>query len=350
MKQQTNTLNQKASSDKSLLMNTTLIDDLISENTSALSPATLEKNNTASLELRAEKELDFNNFTKVIAIDIWGQPATLMLSQWPIPHAIAKYLPESELISIPKELALITISTAYDSLLTELSNILSTEIIIRQYTPYDKSLFESNKSLYHENSIPFSIELEGGLAIEACLLVDKTTIKHFSPFINDIANSSNISFHNVVAPLYLEYGNSLFTHAEIISIEVGDIVLMDNTIDPNRNQLHLRFSSNKTFLSEKQENRTSYNILEELQSEKPTSSDQQEESLLLTFDLDKTVVSLGQMEQIGIGYTLSIDSDFGNLITVRINNQAIGKGNLVDVNNKVGIRITHLNQQKIGLL
>lgn len=346
MNQESNTKNQNESLDKNISMDTTLIDDLISENTSALSPATLEKNNTASLQLRAERELNFNNYTKVIGIEIWGKPATLMLSQWPIPHAIAKYLPESELINLPKELALITISTAYDGLLKDLSDILSTEISILKYTPCNKKLFESNPELYHENSIPFSIELDGGIAIEACLLVDETTIKHFSPFITDIANSPNISFHNVVAPLYLEYGSSLLTPSELSSIEVGDILLMDNSIDPNRNQLHLRFSSNKIFLSEKQEGSTSYNILEELFIENTSPAEEQEKSLLLSFDLGKTVVSLGQLEQIGIGYSLALESDFSNLITIRINNQAIGKGNLIDISNRVGIRITHLTQNK----
>jgi hypothetical protein len=82
------------------IMDTSLFESIISENTSALTSTSIENNNSSSLQLRSERELDFDIFSKVIGLEVWGEPATLLLSHWPIPNAIEKFLPEKELLTI----------------------------------------------------------------------------------------------------------------------------------------------------------------------------------------------------------------------------------------------------------
>lgn len=334
--------NQSNDTQKSV-MDTSLFESLMAKNTTVLSPSTLEKNNSSSLQLRANKELNFDIFTKIIGLEIWGSPVTLLLSQWPMPSSIEKYLPENQLLSIPKELALITLSTAYDDLLTELSNILSTDINICQYLPFNDNVFAQEKELYHNNSLPFTITLDDGLIVEACLLVDERTMEQLSAYISQVSNSKIISLHQVISPFYLEYGHSFLTLAEIDSIEAGDILMMDVSIDASHNQLRLRFSSNQTFMAEKQVDSSAYQIIEVL-SDTNSISDVTDATaqVKLSFDLDKTTITLDEMEKIGLGYTLDLMPDYNKGLKIRYNNQKVGKGELVKIGERVGVRITQL--------
>jgi flagellar motor switch/type III secretory pathway protein FliN len=324
------------------IMDTSLFESIISENTSALTSTSIENNNSSSLQLRSERELNFDIFSKVIGLEIWGESATLLLSHWPIPNAIEKFLPEKELLTIPKELALITLSTVYDDVLTELSQILSTDINLNLYLLYNDKVFNDNKELYHKNSIPFTITLEDAVVVEACLLVDEKTMGKFSPFIGQISASKVISLHQVIAPLYLEYGRSYLTLSEMKSIETGDILMMDHYIETNT--IRLRFSTNRTFLAKKQADISSYEIIEVFpngdNAMKLGSSDSSQ--LQLSFDCGKTIISLDEIEKIGLGYSLDIPENLNQGILIRFNNQEVGEGDVVKIGKRVGLRITRL--------
>ncbi len=343
MNQPTSTENSAQSPHKQKeVMDTSLFESLIAKNTSALTPTSIESNNSSSLQLRSERELNFDIFSKVIGLEVWGEPATLLLSNWPMPNTIEQFLPEKELLTIPKELAVITLSTVYDEVLAELSQILSTDISLNQYLLYNDKIFYDNKELYHKNSIPFTITLEDGIILEACLLVDEKTIEKFSPFIGQISGSKVISLHQVISPLYLEYGRSYLTLSELKSIETGDVLMMDHCI--NASQVRLRFSSNQTFLAEKQADIGSYQIIEVLtkNDNMVEHSSSENSQLQLSFDLGKTTISLDEIEKLGLGYMLNLPENFNQGIVIRFNNHDVGEGEVVNIGKRVGLRITRL--------
>jgi len=328
-------------------INTSKIDRLISEYSAALSSDSIEKNNTASLEVRAEKELDFDHFTKILGVEIWGEAMTLLLSKWPLLNALEYYLPANELSEIPKELALITLSTVYADIIQELSAALDTEISLTNFFPFDKNtVFDKQAEFYHGNTVPFSIKLEGDSEVDACLLLSNDAIKNFSPFINEIPKNSRISLHEVIAPLYLEFGNSYLTRSEIYSIEVGDILMVESSIDQNREQVRLRFATNQTFLAQKQDGSSSFTLIDDLGlrvlSIEP-DIDKDIIPLLITFDFIKTTMSLKEIERIGLGYELTIKEGFTEALSIRLKNKTIGYGKRMKVGANTGIQITQLN-------
>jgi len=321
-----------------LSMTDVLIDNLLSTKTSTI----YSENSSAHFCVQTKglsKELEYK---KYIGICIWGKPAILMLPYLPFHDAIEQITTDEELSEIPKELALITLSILYEEYIAELSKALSTKITL---TDYFSSKFPFDKSDDYKHRIHFCINPESETSIEGCFLFGNHLLQNIFHHINEIPSKPLFSSQKINTCLFFERGETALTKEELSSLESGDILMIDSSSQCDEKHLIVRLTSGHKFLAKKTDS-LSYSILDEIMEGENNNSEKNvplnEIPLMMTFDIGEMSMSLDEVNQLGVGYTLELKKDFTSLVTIRINNKTIGKGEIVDVGNRAGVRITHI--------
>ena len=59
----------------------------------------------------------------------------------------------------------------------------------------------------------------------------------------------------------------------------------------------------------------------------------------LSFELDRRIITVGELESLAPGYTFALDCDAASPVTIRANGKAIARGRLVDMNGVLGVQI-----------
>lgn len=67
--------------------------------------------------------------------------------------------------------------------------------------------------------------------------------------------------------------------------------------------------------------------------------DQKDIDIRLSFELDRRLITVGELETLAPGYTFSLPCDAQTPVTIRANGKAIARGRLVDMNGTLGVQI-----------
>jgi type III secretion system YscQ/HrcQ family protein len=78
---------------------------------------------------------------------------------------------------------------------------------------------------------------------------------------------------------------------------------------------------------------------EEAKDQEPLIQDTSEIPIQLEFSIGKTSLSLAELKQIGKGYVFELDAGFDHPVTLLANGAVIGRGEIVDVDGRIGVRI-----------
>ncbi|MCA8999527.1 MAG: FliM/FliN family flagellar motor switch protein [Planctomycetaceae bacterium] len=66
-------------------------------------------------------------------------------------------------------------------------------------------------------------------------------------------------------------------------------------------------------------------------------------SIPLTFELGETVIPLSSFFGLQPGYVFELSSDVRNLVAIKVNGASIGHGELVQIGERIGVRITEVS-------
>ncbi|MGI4847199.1 MAG: type III secretion system cytoplasmic ring protein SctQ [Janthinobacterium lividum] len=67
-------------------------------------------------------------------------------------------------------------------------------------------------------------------------------------------------------------------------------------------------------------------------------------TIRLTFDLGERSVSIGELRSLAPGFTFDLGRDLRHAVTIRANGIAVGEGELVDIDGRVGVSVLTLNR------
>lgn len=59
----------------------------------------------------------------------------------------------------------------------------------------------------------------------------------------------------------------------------------------------------------------------------------------LSFELERRIITVGELESLAPGYTFALESDMNAPVTIRANGKAVARGRLVDMNGTLGVQI-----------
>jgi flagellar motor switch/type III secretory pathway protein FliN len=150
--------------------------------------------------------------------------------------------------------------------------------------------------------------------------------------------------------VYLEQGYSQLLMSDLSSIEIDDILIISSSSVATREHSCIRFPSGEKYIAKKTANNNRiYKLLEKLPmhvNEIEKDINLKDLSITVTFDLGKKMITLGELEKVGVGYSLELDKTLKQLVTIRVDNQVLGQGEIIEVGDRLGVRVTELNESK----
>jgi type III secretion protein Q len=60
----------------------------------------------------------------------------------------------------------------------------------------------------------------------------------------------------------------------------------------------------------------------------------------LSFELDRRLITVGELSSIAPGFTFPLTNPADSLVTIRANGKAIARGRIVDMNGTLGVQVT----------
>ena len=158
----------------------------------------------------------------------------------------------------------------------------------------------------------------------------------------------------------LESGHTQLMTSVLNSLAVGDVVFLDQCVQAP--QVIVRLSANTAFLGEHNDSGIRivkrYQVMdddieEQAVTEEPAeieaedtdiSVDLQELPVKLTFDVGQKELSLAELQSLQAGFVFELDRSTEKPVTIRANGKVIGQCELVQIDSRIGARITDLNQ------
>ena len=70
------------------------------------------------------------------------------------------------------------------------------------------------------------------------------------------------------------------------------------------------------------------------------ASEHNDIDIRLSFELDRTTITLGELSSLAPGYVFTLGCDAQTPVTIRANGKAIARGRLVDMDGTLGVQIS----------
>ena len=141
----------------------------------------------------------------------------------------------------------------------------------------------------------------------------------------------------------LESGYLLLTPEEAAGLAPEDVLLPEAWTAPETLTLRIRCSSSRCLTAPCVVSNGNA-VLSSPLSEEPDSCmnapEQKDIDIRLSFELDRRLITLGELEALTEGYTFALNGDMQAPVTVRANGKAIARGRIVDINGVPGVQIT----------
>ncbi len=297
-----------------------------------------------TIEFLLEDTLPLKEYTIFLYISLFDKPCILAMDSWPLEENLDSFLSGEKLESLPKELSLATIEASHESLINIIETALDSEIKLYKYS----NEFNGNTDEW----LSLKITGDDKHVSNAKLILNNHIINELVEAISILPIEKDQSIPAITIPIYMEYGRTKINKSLISSIELGDVLLVDSTNSLDKNNTHIRLTNMKKYLARNTTDSKKYLFQEEVhmknnESETETSINLNDLPLTVTFDLGKTSLPLSELEKLGEGYTLDLsDVSLDELVTLRIENQLLGKGELVEIADRIGVRITQLSLPK----
>ena len=154
---------------------------------------------------------------------------------------------------------------------------------------------------------------------------------------------SNDSFLGSLVEVDISVGSTNFTVQDLKSLEVEDIVVLDNS---NIQLMNLRY------MGYSRDFRIAPNPAliisvdnggeEEMASNMPPANLWDSIQVEMGAEFDKVKISLGELKNIEDGLVVDIGSVYNNNITLKVEEKTIATGELVIVNDRYGVKINHI--------
>lgn len=279
-----------------------------------------------------------------VAFGINGLISMLWLSAWPLAERLQEYAPSGDLHKIPAELQMELVETVYEPFISHFEDLLKTKIKIYKLF-FDKPFKSTVYSIRFTLKAPDELSKKNG-GLCAVLVPQARLVSFFHHAISQLPKNANSFWQEQTTRVYFEIGALFLSVGELRGLEASDILFVHDSNYFQDNLIRVRWSSGEKqsifhASADQVEFKSREIIMAEEEQELPIV-DIEDMPVVLTFDMGDELLTFRQVEQIKPGHILNLKKPFTNLVTIRSQNQAIGQGEVVDIEGKVGIRITRL--------
>lgn len=274
-----------------------------------------------------------------VLIELDGVPTPLWFSSWPMPDKIKSLSGGKDITQLPADLRSELLEIALKPLINLL--VLKTNVNVRII-----NFLSLKPSRIHGHSVAFRIvEQQSNHVIEALLVMHEKLIPVFKGLLEYWPVRQVEFWQHVNVPAAIEIASSELLASQLSSLEVSDIVLVDDSSTVHATSLKLRLRSGDYFFAKLVPEGIVFNTgliqMNENDYNNDTSSIE-DIPVKLSFDLGEIELPFNQLKTITEGYTVPLDKPLPKAVTIRSHNKVVGLGDLVDIDGKIGVRVSHL--------
>ena len=289
----------------------------------------------------------------VLTLEINGHPLRLFIGEQVIDYLLPDNIDHNALTSLPDELTAAALNHSLSPVLQVLAERLGISVLFQGLS---------------------TTEPDFSLSCLGLNIVSGTIITRIEVELNDLLISllNTIPTHQIPQlpdiPFWttLETGSTQLPLSDLYELETGDIVFLEQHV--RGQQVIVRLNRNIAFLGET--TGTQVSILQRFQTmdehhQEASPEDEMEHHdevsgetgktfegvdlddlpVLLTFEVGQQQLTLTELQGMNVGFIFELDSPIQHPVSVRANGKLIGHCELVQIENRLGARITHLTDK-----
>ncbi|HLA70948.1 MAG TPA: type III secretion system cytoplasmic ring protein SctQ [Steroidobacteraceae bacterium] len=295
-----------------------------------------------------------------ITLEWGGGKIHLVTGRAMLPMLYAHRFPHAQVDLLPEDLALAALQLSLSELTAQLEQLSGRRVRLVRAGPADaKSLLPA--------PFRYSISLDSEVArdgIEGVVAADAAGLGLLALLARRQPPQSRSTDPSTPVPLRLEVGEMKIPLAALRTVALNDLLLPDTHIDAAAPAVRLRADSRHSVRATLKE--SSLVIESILQEERPMapSSDKAAVSgaaglaglagldgieVRLGFDLGDKTLTFGELAALQPGQVLALDVALPRLVAIRANGSLIGRGELVQLAERVGVRVVELATTEMNI-
>jgi type III secretion protein Q len=292
-----------------------------------------------------------------ITLEWGGGKIHLVTGRAMLPMLYAHRFPQAQVDLLPEDLALAALQLSLSELTAQLEQLSGRRVRLVRAGPADaKSLLPA--------PFRYSISLDSEVArdgIEGVVAADAAGLGLLALLARRQPPQSRSTDPSTPVPLRLEVGEMKIPLAALRAVALNDLLLPDTHIDAAAPAVRLRADSRHSVRATLKE--SSLVIESTLQEEPPMdpSSDKAAISgasglasldgieVRLGFDLGGKTLTFGELAALQPGQVLALDVALPRLVAIRANGSLIGRGELVQLAERVGVRVVELAATEMNI-
>lgn len=263
-----------------------------------------------------------------------------------------------DLKTLPQELRGVALESALERILDQIDQLSGTHSSIDRMT--DNSNAAENR--FPQQIFVNLIRKKDGLRTRGYIRTDRAGLQWISGRMARLTPKTRHRLNHIPVTGCVEIARVMLTGAEINGLESNDIVLVEGTGAWEDRVVNIRFSHDLTLLGNMVE---SDRILvqdvikgngdrkkmrnKKESSTNPSNLSVEEIPVELVFEIGQTDMTMGELKHLQPGYTIQLDEaiDIQKPVTIKGNGVAVGRGEIVLIEDQLGIRILEFNKEKV---
>lgn len=286
-----------------------------------------------------------------ITLEWGGGQVHLITARAMLPMLYAHRFPQARLDVLPEELALAALQLSLTELTSQLEQLSGRRVRLVRAGPAEaKSLLPA--------PYRYSVSLDSEVArdgIDGVIAADAAGLGLLALLARRQPAQPRPKDLSTPVALHLEVGEMKIALSKLRTIAVNDVLLPDTNVDAMAPVVRLRADARRSVCAKLNEH--SLVIESILQEERSMSASSDKPAapavgaalagldaieVRLGFDLGDKTLTFGELAALQPGQVLTLDASLPRLVAIRANGSLIGRGELVQVADRVGVRVMEL--------
>jgi len=260
---------------------------------------------------------------------------------------------EEEVPFLPDEIREIATEVIGEELIEMAGKILGLELSRRQDQKTEQKEEEAQQkgSPSYRLKVEMISEIEGDVVGEGVFFIDTYGFQELASRLSRLPREK-ICFSRFI-PFFVRFvvGETYIRLEELKNLAVGDVILVETDYGIANGRL-LVVSEGNVFWGECGEEgkivvvKRKEQVMSEEEKSKEVKSEQiplSEVEVEVQFSVGRKRMTMEELEKIGEGYIFTLETPISRIVTILVNRYPVGFGELVDVDGRVGVRVTELN-------
>jgi len=282
-----------------------------------------------------------------LRLDLGGAALTVLTERALFSELLRRLDPGGDLAVLPETLLLALLEAALEPVTEALEKRSGRQVRLVAAGP------AQGESSPETSRLGFTLRTaDGGREVHGTITVDAAGLALLADLADALpAAAAPQDWEDLPVPVRFEVGWVHLAARELAGLEPGDVVLLDETTLAGEDQLFVRVSPTAGFRARLEgPNLTLLTMVETTMTEAETEARATEDRVAslddievrLTFDVGERQLSLKELRALAPGHCFDLGRELRNAVSIRANGRVVGSGELVQIEDRIGVRIMSL--------